>query len=88
MEAAAASVGRIPMKTERGLEWTPLLDPETVHESIVARATATNPDGAKKLAELQEIRAMHVTVAGHALREIEEAAPGVRPKPELTIHTR
>jgi hypothetical protein len=72
MEAAAASVGRIPMKTGNGLEWKPLLEPETVNESIIARATAKNPAGAAKLAELSEIRDMHVTVAGNAIAEINE----------------
>ena len=73
MEAAAASVGRVPLKGPNGLEWQPLLDPETVNESIVARATARNPEGAKKLAELAEIRALQVGVAGVAMSEIREA---------------
>jgi hypothetical protein len=88
MEAASASVGRISMKTDRGLEWQPLLDPDTVNDSITARVTATNPEGAVRLQELTEIRAMHVTVAGHALHEIQNAVPGVMPEPELTIQTR
>jgi hypothetical protein len=73
MEAAAHSVGRVPIKTASGLEWAPLLNPETVSESIIARATATNPQGAKKLQELTEIRSMHVSVAGIAAAEIKEA---------------
>jgi hypothetical protein len=73
MEAAAASVGRIPMKSANGLVWTSLLDPETVNGSIIARATAKNPAGAKKLEELTEIRAMHVTVAGIATAEVRAA---------------
>jgi hypothetical protein len=76
MEAAAASVGRVPMKTEHGLEWQPLLDPETVHDSIMHRASVTNPDGAKKLQELTEIRAMHVTVAGIAAAEVRDVLKG------------
>jgi len=72
MEAAAVSVGRIPMKGPNGLEWQPLLNPETVNESIVARATAKNPEGARRLEELTEIRAMHVTVMGHAIAEIND----------------
>ena len=39
------------MKTARGLEWQPLLDSETVNDSIVARATTMNPEGALKLQE-------------------------------------
>jgi hypothetical protein len=77
MESAAASVGRVPMKGANGLEWTPLLDPATVNDSIVTRATTTNPDGARKLQELTEIRAMHVTVAGHAAAEVREVLEGV-----------
>ena len=73
MEAAAASVGRIPMKSANGLEWQPLLQPETVNESVIARAMAKNPAGAKKLEELNEIRAMHVTVAGIATAEVRAA---------------
>jgi hypothetical protein len=73
MEAAAASVGRVPLKSAKGLEWQPLLDPESVNESIVARATARNPQGARKLAELAEIRALQVGVAGVAASEIREA---------------
>jgi len=72
MEAAATSVGRVPMKTGNGLQWQPLLDADTVNEAIMARATAKNPSGAAKLRELSEIRAMHVTVAGHAVAEIND----------------
>lgn len=72
MEAAAALVGRVPMKTANGSEWTPLLNPETVTENVIARATVKNPTGAKKLEELTEIRQMHVTVAGNAIAEINE----------------
>jgi hypothetical protein len=49
------------------------LNPETVNEGIIARATAKNPTAAQKLNELTEIRAMHVTVAGHAAAEVKEA---------------
>jgi hypothetical protein len=70
MEAAAASVGRVPMKVGNGLQWQPLLDADTVNESVIARATAKNPAGAMKLQELSEIRSMHVTVVSHAIAEI------------------
>lgn len=76
MEAAAASVGRIPMKGPNGLEWQPLLQPESVNESVIARATAKNPAGVAKLRELEEIRAMQVTVAHLAAAEIQEALAG------------
>ncbi len=76
MEAAAASVGRIPMKSVNGLEWQPLLHPETVNESVISRATAKNPAGAKKLEELPEIRAMHVTVAGITAAKVRDALSG------------
>jgi len=50
LEAAAQSVGRIPTKTvDSGLVWAPLLPADTINESIIARATAKNPQGAKKL---------------------------------------
>jgi hypothetical protein len=73
MEAAAASVGRVPMKTANGLVWSPLLNPESVNDSVIARATAKNPAGAQKLRELEEIKSMHVTVAGIATAEVREA---------------
>jgi hypothetical protein len=70
MEAASASVGRVPMKTSSGLEWKTLLDPDMVSESILARAEQTNPTAAQKVRELAEIRAMTVTITGVALSEI------------------
>src|SRR5207253_190600 len=66
MEAASASVGRIPVKSGNGLTWEPLIAPDVVHDSVLARATAKNPTGVAKYNELSEIRAMHVTVAQHA----------------------
>jgi hypothetical protein len=78
MEVASASVGDIPRKAaDGGMEWKPLLDPETVNESVMARAAQKNPQAVAKLNELAEIRAMHVTVAGHAVAEIREALGGV-----------
>jgi hypothetical protein len=72
LEEAARSVGRIPTKRADGsLAWAPLA-PETINESIIARATARNPQGAAKLAELEEIRATHVSVAGLAAAEVKE----------------
>lgn len=58
----------MPIKTGRELEWAPLLNPETVNESIVVRATARNPAGAKDLEELTEIRATHITIADKRAR--------------------
>lgn len=73
MEAAAASVGRMPMKAANGaMTWEPLLPPESVTESILARATAKNPQAAVKLRELEEVRAMQVSVTNLALAEIRE----------------
>ena len=74
MEAAAESVGRVPMKTENGMVWRPLLDPETVNASIAGRAAARDPDGAARLEELAELRAMHVTVASIAAAEVRKAS--------------
>jgi hypothetical protein len=71
MEAASASVGRVPMKTGNGLEWKTLLEPEMVNGAIMARAEATNPAAAEQVRELNEIKAMQVTIAGVALAEIE-----------------
>jgi hypothetical protein len=76
MEAAAASVGRVPMKVGNGQEWKPLLDPEIVNETVLARVAAKNPEGVAKLQELAEIRAMHVTFAGNAAAEVEEVLAG------------
>src|SRR5882672_1758816 len=70
MEAASASVGRVPMITPNGKEWKTLLDPAMVDEAILSRAEATNPTAAQKVRELTEIRAMQVTIAGVALSEI------------------
>ena len=76
MEAAAASVGRVPMKVGNGLEWKPLLDPDIVNETVLARVAAKNPEGVAKLQELAEIRAMHVTFTGNAAAEVEEVLSG------------
>jgi hypothetical protein len=76
MEAASASVGRIPTKTANGLQWQPLIASEVVNDSVLARAQAKDPAGVAKFNELTEIRAMHVTVAQHAQAEIAEAARG------------
>ncbi len=74
LEEAARSVGRIPTKLADGsLAWKPLLPSDTINESIVARATARNPQGAQKLQEMEELRAMHVGVAATAAVEIKEA---------------
>ena len=72
MEAASASVGRIPVKSGNGLTWEPLIAPDVVYDSVLARATTKNPAGVAKYNELSEIRAMHVTVANHAEQEIKE----------------
>jgi hypothetical protein len=65
------------------LEWKPLRNPEIVNESIIARATAKNPVGAAKLSELTDLRPMPEVVAGHAIREIQEAMPGAVPESAL-----
>jgi len=70
MEAASTAVGRVPLKSSNGLQWTPLLDPAMVSEAILARAENTNPEAAQKVRELSEIRAMQVTITGVALSEI------------------
>ncbi|HEU4688144.1 MAG TPA: hypothetical protein VFS23_07290 [Vicinamibacterales bacterium] len=49
MEAASALVGRLPMKTGIGQEMRPLLDPETVNEAFMARASEKNPQGVARL---------------------------------------
>jgi hypothetical protein len=72
MEAASALLGRVPMKTGDLLEWKPLLDSDMVTEGVKLRALTQNPQGVEKLNELLEIRAMHATVAGHALAEIND----------------
>ena len=70
MEAASASVGRVPMVTPNGKVWKTLIDPEMVHEAVLARAEATDPTAAQKIRGLTEIRAMQVTITGLALSEI------------------
>ena len=77
MEAASVLVGRVPMKTGNGQEMRPLLDPETVNETQMARAAEKNPQAVARLNELADIRAMHVTIAGHAVAEVREALGGV-----------
>jgi hypothetical protein len=80
MEAASASVGDIPFKAEDGgVAWRPLLDPEAVNESVMARAAVKNPQGVARLNELADIRALHVTIAGHAVAEVREALSGLNP---------
>ena len=70
MEAASASVGRVPMITPNGKEWKTLLDPEMIASAIMERAEATNPAAAEKVRELSEVRAMQVSITGVALSEI------------------
>jgi hypothetical protein len=70
MEAASASTGPLPTKTANGLEWKALLEDGAVHGAILARAALTNPAAAAKVRELEEIRAMQVTLTGVALSEI------------------
>jgi hypothetical protein len=72
MEHASAQDGRgLPMKSGRGLEWKPMLDTAAVAASREARARAANPAGVEKLREIEELRAMHVTIAGHAVAEVK-----------------
>jgi hypothetical protein len=73
LEHAANVVGRMPRKTaDGGLVWASLLSADAINENVIARATAKNPQGAQKLEELAEIRAMQVTVANVAAAEIRE----------------
>lgn len=77
LEAAAQSVGRIPTKNVDGsLAWTPLLPAATINESVIARASAKNPQGAKKLQELEEIRSLHASVASIAEATVREVLEG------------
>lgn len=77
IEEASRSVGRIPTKRADGsVAWLPLIEPEMVNNNVVARATATNPQGAQKLQELEEIRAMHVSTASLAAAEVKEVLEG------------
>jgi len=78
MEAASSMLGRIPAKAaDGGLELRPVLDPERVNESVMARAAERNPQAVARLNELAEIRAMHVTIANHAVAEVREALSGL-----------
>jgi hypothetical protein len=80
MEAASSMLGRIPVKAgDGGLELRPVLAPERVNESVMARAAERNPQAVQRFNELTEIRAMHVTVANHAIAEIREALGGLNP---------
>jgi hypothetical protein len=77
LEEAARSVGRIPTRGADGsLVWAPLLPAETINESIILRASVKNPVGAKKLQELEEIRAMHASVASIAAATVRETLEG------------
>ena len=59
------------------MEWKPLLDPIAVNESVMARAAEKSPQAVARLNELVEIRALHITIANHAIAEIREALGGV-----------
>jgi hypothetical protein len=73
LEEAARSVGRIPTKKPDGsLAWAPLLPAATINESVIARASAKNPQGAKKLQELEQIRELHASVASIAVATVRE----------------
>jgi Zn-dependent peptidase ImmA (M78 family) len=52
--------------------WAPLLPAEPINESIIARASAQNPQGAKKLQELEEIPSLHASVVGIAEATVRE----------------
>lgn len=72
MEAASALVGRQPTKTpEGGIVWAPLLEPDVVAETVLARASAANPEAASRLRELADVREMTATVAACALSEVK-----------------
>jgi hypothetical protein len=74
LETASQATGRIPMKmSDGGLEWRPLLAPAMVAENVMARAISKNPEAAMKYQELQEVRAMHVSVAGVATSDVRDA---------------
>ncbi len=77
LEEAARNVRRIPTKKPDGwLAWVPLLPAETINESVVARASAKNPQGGKKLQELEQIRELHASVASIAEATVREALEG------------
>jgi hypothetical protein len=73
MEAVSFALGSIPTRTDRGLEWLPLLDSDAVNEAVMSRAEAKNPQGAAKLRELDEVRGITQTAANIALADIKEA---------------
>jgi hypothetical protein len=78
LEDAARSVGRVPTKSaDDSLAWAPLLPAATINESIIARATARNPQGAKKLQELEQIRELHASVTSIAEATVREVLEGV-----------
>ncbi len=75
MEAASSLIGRVPTKTrEKGIVWTPLLDPDAVTATAMARAEAAQPAAAERLRELAEVRAMTASVANCALADLKEMA--------------
>lgn len=76
MEAASASLGRVPLKSEQGLEWTPLLAPDVIDEAVLARAMTSNPTGVQRVEELSEIRSMYATVAGIATADVQDVLSG------------
>ncbi|MGE0361465.1 MAG: hypothetical protein AB7H93_12140 [Vicinamibacterales bacterium] len=72
MEAANALVGRQPTKTpEGGTIWAPLLDPDIVAETVLARAETAQPEAASRMRELAGVREMTATVASVALAEVK-----------------
>lgn len=70
MEAASVATGRLPTKTDQGLQLMPLLDPEMVDVAVMTQAEMANLAGAQKVRELEEVRRMQVTMTGVALSEI------------------
>jgi len=72
MEAASALVGRQPTKTpEGGTVWAPLLDPDIVAATVLARAETAQPEAASRMRELADVREMTATVASCALAEVK-----------------
>jgi hypothetical protein len=81
IEAAVAALGRQPVRRNGSLTWQPLLDPELINASILARAERSVPDVADQLRTLQRIRNLFDTLAGEAkslLRSGTTAEPVAR----------
>lgn len=75
IEVVAEQVGRQPIRRNGTLEWEPLLDPDVVTETMLARADRFDDRAAAALRDLIRSRNAYASLAASA-RQLVEASIG------------